>query len=257
MIWILRIFSILFITLSVYEAYKYIHTDAITQNDIAIKKRRKIKSILLFLAGIFIFILSLYYFSDKKKKYGMNGRETYTSTEFRNYTQELECNGYRSNLPSFIMNRDMCYDTVRPDFIDDDSRNPFSYTKTKNIGNIKDLVENAECDEINEHAGSVIREMNECVGGNQGVFEVNMELADLFGPVRDTENVRPISGREEMRMPFMDGRISSRYFKEKNDLLIEENNMLKDRLRSRVNIPRFIPSRGVDRYGGYSGYSDD
>ena len=53
----------------------------------------------------------------------------------------------------------MCYDTVRPDFIDDDSRNPFSYTKTKNIGNIKDLVEKGILKQTNEGGRSVNYEL--------------------------------------------------------------------------------------------------
>lgn len=226
-----------------------ISSDIEHETEIKQKERYKSRSRLCMWASILCVIVGVYLSSKTTLKFGMNGshdsevaeimgdeRPIFDPEMYSDYARRTECNAYKKKLGRSIMERDVCYRSNPPQFIDE---GPFSYDKTPGIGDLEEYINGFDCDTIIETAPRVINEAFEC--GRSTSVPMTPR-----GMLRRIPEGSVVSDRTLMS-PTGSADSLNEYISEKNDILIAENRDLKRRLKDCIPVWK-ISEKTARRY---------
>ena len=240
----LVLYSIAFILLFLHMK---ISADIENETEIKEKERYKSRARLCMLVSILCVVGGVYMSCKNPLKFRMGSddsevaeilgeRPVFDPEMYSDYARRTECNAYKKKLYTSIMERDVCYRTNPPQFIEE---GPFSYDRTPGIGDLEEYINGFDCDTIIETAPRVINEAFECGRSSSVPMTPRGMLRRIpEGSVVSNRNVMSPTGSADSL---------NEYISQKNDILISENRDLKRRLRDCIPVWK-ISEKTARRY---------
>ena len=152
-------------------------------------------------------------------------KEEFVPEMFYRGLEDKDCNIYRNRLIQSIEDRDICYASNPPQFIDE---GPFSYDTTMSKGDIESYVNNMPCNVIMNSAPEVIAESFRCMRDNPQLASPSSG----FRPIREEGTMDMFRQNTRIMSPTDSESDVSRYFKTKMEILKDENRRMKRKLRN-------------------------